>query len=82
MSVSPFSRMALDIELDLTTILVLITIGLILFLLWFVPRLLGFLEELRYINMEIGRTDGREQAHWIKKKKKLWLSWIPFYPYY
>lgn len=39
----------------------------------------AFKADLKYIEMEISRTDGREQAHWIKKKKELWLSLIPFY---
>ncbi len=39
----------------------------------------GFRSDLRYIEMEIGRTDGREKAHWERRRRELWLSLIPFY---
>lgn len=40
-----------------------------------------FTKELRYLNCEIRRTDGNEQKHWIRKRRKLWLSLIPFVRY-
>lgn len=40
----------------------------------------GFFRELRYLNQEIGRTTGREQ-HYIHRKKRLFLSLIPFVRY-
>ena len=40
-----------------------------------------FTKELKYINTEIRRTDGRERKHWKKQKRKLWLSLLPFYRY-
>lgn len=39
----------------------------------------AFKSDLRYIEMEIHRTEGREQAHWKRRKKELYLSLIPFY---
>lgn len=42
----------------------------------------AFRADLKYINMEISRTEGREQAHWIKRRRQLWLSLIPFYRYH
>ena len=59
-------------------ILVVVVVVLALFLPW----LRDFRRELRYINKEIGRTDGREREHWKKKKKRLWLSLLPFYHYH
>ena len=41
----------------------------------------GFTKELKYINMEIQRTEGAEQRYWKRKKRKLWLSLIPFTRY-
>ncbi len=41
----------------------------------------GFMMELRYVNREIARTTGAEQQHWIKRKKRLLLSLIPFVRY-
>ena len=53
-----------------------------------VALLLNFLEwitffkkELRRINGEIQRTDGREREHWKKRKKRLLLSILPFFRY-
>ena len=37
-----------------------------------------FSSELRYLNNEIGRTTGAERSHWIRQKRRLWLSLIPF----
>ena len=39
----------------------------------------GFRSDLRYIDMEISRTDGREKAHWERRRRELFLSLIPFY---
>lgn len=47
-----------------------------------VPVVQAFRADLKYINMEINRTEGREQAHWIKRRRQLWLSLIPFYRYH
>jgi len=40
-----------------------------------------FSQELRYMNNEIRRTDGAEQRHWKRQKRRLWLSLIPFVRY-
>lgn len=40
-----------------------------------------FTSELRYLNNEIGRTDGEERKHWIRQRRRLWLSLIPFVKY-
>lgn len=60
---------------------VAITIAVILFMALFVPWLRDFRRELRYINMEIQRNEGREREHWIKRKKRLKRSILPFFHY-
>ena len=40
-----------------------------------------FMSELRYLNNEIGRTDGEKRKHWIRQRRRLWLSLIPFVKY-
>ena len=40
-----------------------------------------FSQELEYINMEIERTEGSERRHWRRRKRRLWLSLIPFVKY-
>lgn len=37
-----------------------------------------FSKELRFLNNEIGRTDGEERRYWGAQKRRLWLSLIPF----
>ena len=41
-----------------------------------------FTHELRYLNCEIARTVGAERKRWIRKRRRLWLSIIPFVKYY
>ena len=40
-----------------------------------------FSQELKYLNSEIKRTSGSERAYWIRQRRKLWLSIIPFVKY-
>lgn len=49
-----------------------IVIGLIV-------KINDFIHKLDYINLEIGRTVGAEQKYWKRKKRRLWLSLLPFY---
>lgn len=37
-----------------------------------------FSRQLRYINLEICRTSGKEQEYWLACKRRLWLSLIPW----
>lgn len=46
-----------------------------------VTRLHDFRRELLFINTEIGRSSKQELPYWKKRKKHLWLSLIPFFPY-
>ena len=69
-------------EIDPVTNL-LCVIGIIFFALIFLIQLVvqikRFLWELDYINCEIARTTGAERRYWQKKKRRLWLSFLPFY---
>lgn len=40
-----------------------------------------FSRELRFLNNEIGRTTGHERKHWLRRRRRLWLSIIPFVKY-
>ena len=43
-------------------------------------RLDGFLENLRYINMELGRCSAHMRPKWLRRRRRLWCSLlIPFY---
>ncbi len=50
----------------------------ILMLVGLVSFINDFSSELRYLNNEIGRTEGAEQRYWIRMRRRLWLSLIPF----
>lgn len=54
--------------------LILILVGLVSFF-------NDFSQELKYLNNEIGRTDGAERRHWKRQRRRLWLSLIPFIKY-
>ena len=62
-------------------------VGIVAIFLWIlllfalVSFLNDFSKELNYINCEIGRTTDEEQRYWIRKRRKLWLSLIPFVRY-
>ena len=56
-------------------------LGLILaavFILFMVIWLHDFRFELRNINDEINRNEGEERKYWIARRRRLWLSLIPF----
>lgn len=54
---------------------------LLLWLLWLFPFVRHFSYELRYINREIERTKGDERKHWLRQRRRLWLSLLPFIKY-
>lgn len=60
---------------------IVIVLAVVLFLAVFLPWLRDFRHEMRYINMEIQRNRGREREHWVKRKRRLWLSILPFVKY-
>lgn len=53
-------------------LLIILAVRLLLWLQW-------FHRELRYLDKEIARTEGEEKKVWISRKKRLWLSILPFY---
>ena len=61
--------------------LFVILIVVALLLLIFSRRIMWFFQELKYLNDEIRRNDGREKARWKRRKRRLFLSLIPFVKY-
>ncbi|MBQ4559405.1 MAG: hypothetical protein IJA54_03650 [Tyzzerella sp.] len=66
--------------LDVIIVIVIVFLGCMI-LARFVNWLLRFQRELKLLRSEIGRTKGREQKYWIKKRRKLWFSLLPFVRY-
>ena len=60
-------------------IIVFVVLMLALLICRIVIRFERLKRELKYVNLEIGRTSGSERDYWKKKKRRLWLSLIPFY---
>ena len=63
----------------ITLAVIVLALILILLVINLVRKLDGFSFELRRINQEIHRTKGRERQYWKEKKRRLWLSLLPFY---
>jgi len=69
------------------TSIVYIIIGLtVIFILFialiaFAKFLNGFFIKTKYINNEIKRSTGIEKSYWIRQKRRIWLSLIPFVKY-
>lgn len=40
-----------------------------------------FSRELRYVNNEIGHTTGSAKRYWLRRRRRLWLSLLPFIQY-
>ena len=40
-----------------------------------------FSQELRYLNCEIRRSTGEERKSWVRQRRRLWLSLLPFVEY-
>lgn len=60
----------------------IIIVPLLIFMLVSLARFVyGFSMELRYLNVEIGRTEGEECRHYMRRRRRLWLSLIPFVRY-
>lgn len=66
---------------DVLGLLYLLIGVLVLLLLLSIPWLTWFCRELRFLNMEIQRNHGKEKERWKRRKRRLWLSLIPFVKY-
>lgn len=62
-------------------VIILAVFLLILLTIWLLSFIPHFSYELRYINREIERTKGDTRKHWIRKRRRLWLSLLPFVKY-
>ena len=71
-----------DLEPGLYLFVVLIAaFFLVLCVFGFVTFLKEFSSELRFINREIARTKGKERRYYIRRRRRLWLSLLPFVKY-
>jgi len=61
-------------------LILIIVLGLSLAV-YLITTLSGFFKELSYLNMELGRASEKKRAYYLKKKRRLFLSLIPFVKY-
>lgn len=60
----------------------LMAVIVLLVLLFFLARLVtDFSAELRLLNIEINRSEGAEREHYLRQRRRLWLSLLPFVRY-
>lgn len=75
----------LDLQIEMTSdSCFIVFVGIILIVVlgaFFLSFLIDFLLELRYLNKEIACTHGEERAYWIRQRRRLWLSLLPFIKY-
>ena len=63
-----------------TAIVYLVFICLFLWLAaWVIRWYFQFSQQLRYLNKEIRRTRGAERKLWKRRRRRLWLSLLPFF---
>ena len=77
-----FTTLAISSEKVLGVLLIILLLAGVVFL-FSIPYLDWFRQELKYINIEIERNkdNPREQARWIRRKKRLIRSLIPGFKY-
>lgn len=70
--------MKTDSWILLAAVVVLIIV-ICLLITYIAMRIGEFADELRYLNMEIRRVGPRERAAWRRRRRRLWLSLLPFF---
>lgn len=72
----------MNTELDaFAVVLMVIVIAFfaIVLLVGLIIKLSNFSHKLAYLNIEIARTVGAECEYWKRKKRRHWLSLLPFF---
>ena len=72
------NKLSVWIYLAAGVVAVLFLIGMVVVLGVYIN---DFTRELKFLNNEIARTTGAERRHWIRLRRRLWLSLIPFVKY-
>lgn len=62
-------------------IVILAAIVILALMIGMVSSMNSFSRELRYLNREIKRSYGVERKHWLRRRRRLWLSLLPFVKY-
>lgn len=69
-----------ELPLSLVIILAILAILAVFIIVFLIAKqIYEFNRELDYLDSEIERTEGKEQQKWIERRKRLWMSIIPFF---
>ena len=77
-SITTLALAANEQVLGVLLIILMLTVVLLAIL---SPWIRWFRRELKFINTEIQRNTGREQQRWLRRRRRLWMSVIPFVKY-
>ena len=75
-----FCRRGIFVGKDILLVIMIAVVAIVAWLMWILLRP-DFVREMRILNMEISRTKGESQAFWKMRRRRLWLSLIPFVKY-
>ena len=78
LSMTTLALAANEQVLGILLIILMLTVVLLAIL---SPWIRWFRRELKFINTEIQRNTGREQQRWLRRRRRLWMSVIPFVKY-
>lgn len=71
-----------NFDAELYSLIIIIAAFFLIVLLFGLAQFINdFSRELRYLNNEIERTTGSERRYYIRQRRRLWLSLIPFVKY-
>ena len=76
-----FTKAYLPANESVASIVVILLLLIMVVLMCSFPWIQWFRRELKYLNSEIKRNEGKEKERWKRRKKRLLLSIIPFVPY-
>lgn len=69
-NISPFTGLLLMVAVLFLVAMVLVGLAI---------EFREFSQELKYLNCEIRRTTGEARKNWKRKRRRLWLSLLPFF---
>ena len=71
-----------NIDIEVYLLIGIFAVCILIILLYGLGHFINdFSRELKYLNCEIGRTRGSERRRWKRRRRKLWLSLLPFVKY-
>ena len=68
-----------NLQSAILLLLILVGVCVAIYIIIQIVRYVIFLrKELRYVNMEIKRTTGKEREYWLQRRRELLRFWLTF----